>query len=166
MSCKTYKSMLHSYVGNELSDLEESLMRRHLEDCRDCRQEILEIKRLQNLMPQIKEKPIYLAEIKGNVMAAIKSSKAVRTVMYDSKVLWHMGISMIACGLLVFAMNFIPMTGEFASGSHNSSFAQHVGQKLVQPIAVLNKGLVQISNNIVDLNGITFRLEQKIRGGM
>lgn len=166
MSCKTYKNMLHSYIRNELSTMEEAAVKSHLKTCPDCGREVEEIKKLQAAISTIKQDKIQLDGIKVNIMNVIKTAKKAKTAVYDFKVLSRLGTSLVACGILAFLLNLS------SAGSHIDTAKiglpmemLNFKQKIVQPAALLNESLTGISNKIIDLNGISFRLEQKIKGG-
>lgn len=156
MSCKTYKELLHSYAAEELSELESSAVQKHLAGCNDCSKELQEIKTLKNLTIQMKLESINLDELKYNIMSAIKTTRKAAAA-YDARVVWKLGASMIACGLMVMVLNFTSLGNDYQF--------QSLGEKLSQPIAFINEGLEDMSSKIINLDGLTFRIQQKIRGG-
>jgi hypothetical protein len=167
MSCKTYNPMLHSYINNELNVLEKAEVERHLQECQECKNEELDIKRLKLVIDKAKPDKVQLMDIKQNIMAAIKVTVKARTAAYDIKVLGRLGASLIACGMLVLFLNFSALGNNIEAQRDKLGFgAQGVGQIVAQPIDIMSKGLTDMSSKILDLNGITFRLEQRIRGGM
>jgi len=167
MSCKTYSIMLHSYLNNELNELETKEVSKHLEKCPDCTKEAEEIKKLKVLASAVKIDMIQLEGLKKNIMSAIRLTKKVRTLSYDIKVLSRLGTSLVACGVLALFLNFSALGSNLEAHSDKFDYrVQEIGQKIGQPISVINKGLSEMSNKIIDLNGITFRIQQRNRGGM
>ena len=167
MSCKIYRPMLHSYTNNELSAIEKAELERHLRECSECRNEEAEIKKLKLIASAIKLDKVLLNDIKENIMAAIKVTAKASVAVYDFKVLGRLGASLIACGILVFFINFSTVGNSLETGSNKLNLnMQGIGQKISQPLGMINKGLADMSSKLVNLNGITFRLEQKIRGGI
>ncbi|MDF2840019.1 MAG: hypothetical protein K0Q99_791 [Clostridia bacterium] len=167
MSCKTNKEMLHSYTNNELSPLDTKAVSNHLEACTDCRREIAEIRKLKVILAEARPDKIDMIGLKESIMTAIRISKKVRTAAFDIKVMSRLATSLIACGLLVFFMSFTTLGSSLEAQSNKMNIdISGVSQKMVQPLAFINKGLQDMSSKLVDLNGITFRIQQKNRGGM
>lgn len=167
MDCKINKPMLHSYLNNELSISEATAVTKHLEECSYCRREIEEIKKLKVITAAIKIDMIPLEGLKNNIMAAIKITQKVRALSYDIKVLRRLGTSMVACGVIALLLNFTSMGSSLEIHSDKlSDDIWEARQKISQPISVINKGLTEMSDKLIDLNGITFRIKQKSRGGM
>ena len=166
MSCKTDQLLLHSYVNNELNSIEKAETERHLQECQECRNEAEEIRKLKVIISSIKPDKIQLNNIKGNIMAAIKVTAKASAVVYDFKVLGRLGRSLVACGILVLFLSFTTVGSNLEMHSSRLNIEmQGIGQKLTQPLSMINRGITDMSSKLVDLNGITFRLEQKIRGG-
>lgn len=167
MSCKIYKNMLHAYLGNELETFEKEAVQRHIQNCPDCSKETREIMQLKAVAAALKQDAPPLPGLKADIMSAIKAVKKVHTELYDIKVMGRLAGSMIACGILVFMLNFTSLGSglEMHADKMNSGFGD-VSKKITQPVAMINKGLIDLSTKIVNLNGITYRLEKKIRGGM
>lgn len=166
MSCKTDRLMLHSYINNELSPIEKAEIERHLKDCHECRNEEAEIRKLKLIVSSVKVDKVQLNSIKENIMAAIKVTAKASAVIYDFKVLGRLGNSLVACGILVFFLSFSTVGSNLEVHSDKlNSGVQGIGQKISQPLSIINRGITDMSSKLVDLNGITFRLEQKIRGG-
>jgi predicted anti-sigma-YlaC factor YlaD len=167
MSCKTYKEMLHSYTNSELSPLDTKAVSDHLATCTDCHREVAEIRKLKAILAEARPDRIELLGLKESIMTAIRITKKVRTAAFDIKVMSRLATSLIACGLLVFFMSFTTLGSSLEAQSNKINIdISGLSQKIVQPIALINKGLQDMSSKLVDLNGITFRLQQKIRGGM
>lgn len=167
MSCKIYREMLHSYINDELNALEATAVSEHLEACAACSKEVEEIKRLKVVAAAIKPEIIPISGLKENIMSAIKLTKKMRPAAYDVKVLGRLGASLVACGMLVMVLNFTSLGSNLEARSDKMNYdMQDIGQRITQPMALINEGLIDMSSKLVNLNGITFRLEQKIRGGM
>ena len=102
---------------------------------------------------------------KSNTLS-IKVTKKVSTVVYDFKVLTRLGTSLVACGIVVLFLSFSTFGNNLEARSNKLNLGmQGIGEKISQPFSIINKGLTDMSSKIVNLNGITFRLEQRIRGG-
>ncbi|MDF2892062.1 MAG: hypothetical protein K0R80_2429 [Clostridia bacterium] len=167
MSCKTYKPMLHSYINDELNFIEKTELEGHLQECAECRNEEEEIKKLKRILSAVKPDKLQFIEFKENIMAAIKVTVKASAVVYDFKVLSRLGASLIACGILALLLNFSAIGNNLEVSRDKINFnMQEIGQKVSQPLGFINEGLANMSSKLVNLNGITFRLEQKIRGGM
>lgn len=166
MNCNTERPMLHSYINNELNPTEKEEIRNHLLQCHECKNEEAEIRKLKLIISAVKLDKMQLDNIKGSIMAAIKITAKVSAAVYDFKVLSRLGKSLIACGILVLFFSFSTFGNHLEVQSNKLNWdMQGIIQKVSQPLSVVNKGLTDMSSKIVDLNGITFRLEQKIRGG-
>lgn len=166
MNCKIYKEMLHSYVSNELNPFEREEINKHLESCLYCRREHEEILQLKRIAAELKPQSFQLDDLKAGILAAITPLKPKITT-YDIKVIWRLGASLVACGVLALYLNFssvgIPSSTEASQRNEN---IKQFGQKLSQPFAAIHKGLSDMSDGIFNLNGISIRIEKKIRGGM
>jgi predicted anti-sigma-YlaC factor YlaD len=158
--------MLHSYINGELNQLECASVQAHLASCNDCSKEILEIKKLKSIIKQTKLESIKLDELKYNIMTAIKTTQKA-AASYDARVIWRLGTSLIACGLMVMVLNFTSFGSEAKLHMDKMNIEiQAIEEKITQPIAFINKGLAEMSSGIMNLDGITFRIQQRIRGGM
>lgn len=164
MSCKIYREMLHSYVSNELNPFEKEEMNKHLEGCPHCRREYEEILQLKRIAVELKPQVFQLDDLKAGILAAIAPLKKKPKVTYDIKVLWRLGASLVACGVLALYLTFTSV-GMGPNQEANQNMEQF-GQRLSQPFAAINKGLSDMSDSIFNLNGVTIRIEKKIRGGM
>lgn len=166
MDCKTDRLMLHSYINNELDSIEKAELESHLQSCNECKSEEAEIRKLKFIISSVKLDKIQLSNIKGNIMAAIKVTAKARAAVYDLKVLGRLGASLIACGIVVFFLSFSTIGNNLEVHSSKLNIGvQGIMQKVSQPFSAVNRGITDMSSKLVDLNGITFRLEQKIRGG-
>ena len=166
MSCKTDRLMLHSYINNELNPIKEAELKRHLQECHECKNEEAEIRKLKHIISAVNLDKIQLNNIKENIMAAIKITAKASAAVYDFKVLGRLGTSLIACGILVLFLSFSTFGNNLEVHSDKLNLGmQGIMQKISQPLSVVNKGITNMSSKLVDLNGITFRLEQKNRGG-
>lgn len=166
MSCKAYREMLHSYASNELNEIDHAAISEHLKSCAACSNELKEINSLKQVFSSLKSKGFQLDEIKCNIMSAIKKNKK-KTAAYDIKVLTKLGASMIACGIISMILNFTSLGDGLIqhTGCISTGFKSNVG-KLEQPMENFGKGLINMSDRIVSLDGIMFRIGQKIKGGM
>jgi hypothetical protein len=158
--------MLHSYINNELNSIEMAKVQSHLQNCDECKNEEAEIRKLKSIISSVKLDKIQLSSIKGNIMAAIKVTAKASAAVYDLKVLGRLAASLIACSILVFFISFSTLGSDLEVHSNKLNLGmQGIVQKISLPFSVVNKGFTDMSSKLVDLNGITFRLEQKIRGG-
>jgi anti-sigma factor RsiW len=166
MNCKIYKELLHSYVGNELNPFEREEMDKHLEGCLSCRRAYEEILQLKRIAAELKPQGFQLTGLKAGILAAITPLKP-KVPTYDIKVVWRLGASLVACGVLALYLNFSSagILPNAEAIQENQSIKQF-GQKLSQPFAALHKGLSDMSDGIFNLNGISIRIEKKNRGGM
>lgn len=166
MSCKVYKEKLHRYADNELSEIEKSVIAKHLEICPDCSNELAEIKKLRQMLGNLRFQGVQLDAVKQSIMSVIRESKK-KVPVYDIKVLTRLGASMIACGLIVLVLNFSSLGDRLEEYSLPISQAMRsTMEKINQPIAFINKGMSNVSDFVFNINGMTFEIEQKIKGGM
>lgn len=166
MSCKEYREILHSYANNELSEIQQTAISEHLESCVACKDELTEIKKLKQLLRTLKPEGFQLDELKGNIMSVIRANKK-KVAAYDIKVLTKLGASMVACGIIALVINFTSLgAGLTQYTAYISPGFESTSEKIDQPMAFINKGLINMSDGIVSLDGIMFRIGQKIKGGM
>ena len=167
MSCKIYKEMLHSYINKELNPFEASEVTKHLAVCPECRRQEAEILSLKAIAAELRPPMLPLDGLKESIMSAITTVKKVRPPSYDIRVLGSLGTSLVACGVLALFLNFSAVGSGLEASRPDKNPGWHAfGQRIVQPVAAFNKSLMDISDKLFDLNGITFRLENKFRGGM
>lgn len=166
MNCKLYKDMLHSYEKDELDETVKIQISEHLESCEACRIELTEIRKLRQLMGTLKPEGFQLGDMKQSIMSAIQAGKK-KLPAYDIKVLAKLGASMVACGIIALTLSFTDL------GDGIALYAGQIPQRLEdtesrwnQPMVLINKGLSNMSDTIVNLDGMMFKIQQKIEGGM
>lgn len=166
MSCKEYREILHSYANNELDEIQQAAISEHLESCAACSNELTEIKRLKQMLRALTPEAFQLEELKGNIMSVIRANKK-KVAAYDIKVLTRLGTSMVACGIIALVLNFTSLgAGLTQYAAYISPGLGSTSEKINQPMTFINERLVNMSDGIVNLDGMMFRLGQKIKGGM
>lgn len=166
MSCKEYREILHSYANNELGEIQQAAISEHLDSCAACNNELTEIKKLKQMLRTLTPEGFQLDELKGNIMSVIRANKK-KIATYDIKVLTRLGTSMVACGIIALVLNFTSLgAGLTQYTAYISPGFESTGEKINQPMAFINERLINMSDGIVNLDGIMFRLGQKIKGGM
>lgn len=167
MDCSRYRQSLHGYVSGSLNELEKQAVSRHLEKCEKCRSEADEISLLRRFFAESAAKaPAPAEDLKLSIMASIDLNryKPVRKVKRWEMTNW--GISLVAAGLILLLVNISPNGGSVIESNMNLlKVGESISERLSQPISTINSGLNGITNKIIQLDGISGRLEKEKKGG-
>ncbi|HYF75051.1 MAG TPA: zf-HC2 domain-containing protein [Candidatus Nitrosocosmicus sp.] len=166
MCCSEYKNSLHEYASGGLNELEYHAVTRHLKTCDKCRKELEEIKDMKailksgfqkNLMPPI--------DLKAGIMASINLNKYKKVYKNTLGELANWGMSLVAAGLILLFMNVAPANDIVHVQNEWDNTKQNITQKISQPFSSINESLDRFTNRIVELDGITGRIERDKKGG-
>lgn len=158
MTCLRNRDKWHSYVSQNLSEVELQKMTAHLEHCDKC----------QGIVASITETSAFLSrnrvildppkEIKINVMLAIDKYKYKKEPVSHQFTLnrRHLGVSMVAAGLILLAINLIPSARNFSSGQLAELNFQ-LGQQIALPFTHLSQALNASLEKIPKLNNTEAR---------
>lgn len=117
ITCYRSRDNWHSYVKNSLSEVELAEMTSHLANCSECREAVSLIR---ETIESFAKKRVILNPpdtIKLNIMMAIDKKMYLETSSpANSFALRNWGFSMIAAGILLFALNLSPLNQDFATG--------------------------------------------------
>lgn len=122
MTCYRNRDNWHSYVKNSLSEAELDEMASHLTHCPECRDVVSVIQKTVGSFAKTRINFRPPPEIKINVMMAIDKKLYVETMPSAHSFylfsLRNWGFSMIAAGILLFALNLTSLP-DFQTGQMN-----------------------------------------------
>lgn len=117
MTCYRSQSNWHSYVNNSLDQVELRELTSHLTKCPECRDIVSVIQTTASLFAESRAVLRPPVDIKINVMKAINHNRYKKSTnsshLFELK---NWGLSMVAAGLLLFALNLTSLTPNFESG--------------------------------------------------
>lgn len=144
MTCYRSKDNWHSYVKNSLNEAELNGLADHLTQCPECRKLVSVIQETERLLAKSRVTLCPPASLKLNVMMAIDKNRYKETSSYsfpqtqksanaDQRFgLNNWGLSMIAAGLLLLALNLTSLAPNFESGQFVELNSQ-IGKQLAHP---------------------------------
>jgi len=133
MTCYRSRSNWHSYVKNSLDAVELHELTAHLTKCPECREIVSVIQKTAYILAESRAVHIPPVAIKINVMQAIDKSRYKKGA--NSSHLFELrnwGLSMVAAGLLLFALNLTSLTPNFENG-RVAELNIEIGRKIAIP---------------------------------
>lgn len=116
MTCYRSRSNWHSYVKNSLDEVELNELTAHLTKCPECRDIVSIIQKTADIFAESRAVHRPPVDIKINVMEAIDKTRyqnvANSSHLFELK---NWGLSMVAAGLLLFALNITSLAPNFES---------------------------------------------------
>ena len=133
MTCYRSQSNWHSYVKNSLNEIEQREMTSHLLLCPECQSIVTAIRKTTATF--VKGRTILTPplDVKLNVMLSINKHKY--TVSANSSHLFELknwGLSMLAAGLLLFALNLTSLSPSF-EGNQVAELNSVLGKQITFP---------------------------------
>lgn len=114
MTCYRSRDNWHSYVKNSLNVAELNEMTTHLAHCSECLNTVFLIKETAGILATSRVDLSPPLAIKINVMTAIDKNKYKKFANSSHLfALKNQGLSMVAAGLLLFALNLTSLTPNF-----------------------------------------------------
>ncbi len=166
MHCNKYKNIYHEYVSGKLNELESHAVAKHLKSCDKCRREVEEIRELRTILRDGFHEGIAApAGLKSDIMALIdlKKYKNIHKNNLGEMASW--GMSLVAAGLILLFINMTPQDRIARVQYKWGARSGHIVQKIYRPFDSINGGLEKLTDGIVQLDGITGRLEKGREGG-
>ena len=133
MTCYRSRSNWHSYVKNSLDEVELNELTAHLTKCSECRKIVSVIQKTADILAESRAVHIPPVAIKINVMQGIDKSRYKKGE--NSSHLFELrnwGLSMVAAGLLLFALNLTSLTPNFENG-RVAELNIEIGRKIAIP---------------------------------
>lgn len=159
MDCSKCRESLHSYVSDALDTGGSTAVRRHLESCSKCSMEFTEILRLRELGRAAAGAIRLPQELKDSIMASIDLERYKPAKKKNSNELVKWGMSLVAAGLVMLLLNSVP-----ASYTHTFMPVRH--GKIIQTVDSFSRGFDRMSEELIQLDGITERLGKQYKGGI
>jgi len=120
MPCYRSRDNWHSYVKKSLSETELDEMTSHLDHCSECHDVVSVIQETVCSLTKSRVDFLPPTAIKINIMMAIDKNRYVENSPSANSsqffALKNWGLSMIAAGLLLFALNLTSLTPNFKAG--------------------------------------------------
>ncbi|EGW39396.1 zf-HC2 domain-containing protein [Desulfosporosinus sp. OT] len=133
MTCYRSQNSWHSYVKNSLDEAELHEMTAHLLLCSECRSLVSAIRETAGTFANDRVILTPPLEIKLNVMMAIDKHKYKKSTssshLFELK---NWGLSMLAAGLLLFALNLTSLVSPLAS-NHVTDLNTVLGKQMALP---------------------------------
>jgi hypothetical protein len=139
MTCFRIQGDWHSYVKKSLSELELHEMSTHLARCSQCRDIVSTIIETSCILTNYRTVPNCPADIKLNVMAAINKNKYKKGVSHSLFELKNLGLSMVAAGLILFAINLTTLPFNLEN-SQVLDIDNYIGEQLAMPFDRIGLG--------------------------
>jgi len=155
MDCGKCMENLHSYISGSLNELESKVISKHLKTCDKCRKranEIMELKRLAKISSEGVVIPP--PELKESIMAAIDFGKYKNVYKATFGEFTSWGKSLVAAGFIMLMINIAPA---------DISKVSNVTDKIIKPLSTINQSVGSFSNKVLELDGISGRIERLIR---
>jgi len=132
MTCYRSRDNWHSYVKDNLNALELEELTTHLTRCPECRRLAAGIQETAVILASSRVILPPPASIKLNVMIAIDKNKYKKENTSHRFEVKNWGLSMVATGLLLLALNLTSLTPNFLSGQVGELNNQ-IGKQMAHP---------------------------------
>jgi hypothetical protein len=139
MTCYRIQGDWHSYVKKSLSELELHEMSTHLARCSQCHDIVSSIMETSYILTNCRTVPSCPTDIKLNVMSAINKSKYKKGVSHTLFALKNLGLSMVAAGLILFAINLTPLPFSLEN-RQVFDINNYIGRQLAMPFDRIGLG--------------------------
>ena len=143
MDCSFIKLYLEAFDKGQLNKEMEEGIKSHLEYCRDCSQELEEIRRINKIFSEI-DPPSLPEDFTARVMSEIrKASKSPRKSIWQEFGKW--GVSFVAAGLIMLLLNFTSFDFNIVTLTISEKSPDFVNKIFeYAPSNILNRGFEQI----------------------
>jgi len=125
MNCKTAQLLLSAYLDSELSGGEMLRLRKHLCNCKECRQEEEELRSLKTILtgtPMI-EPP---ADFEERLCSAIFAPKKTETSRWMESWSFVSGVALVTAAVTLLVVNHLQSQGAAAQPSPNKVVAREL----------------------------------------
>ncbi|KLU61090.1 hypothetical protein CEB3_c26600 [Peptococcaceae bacterium CEB3] len=142
MTCFRSRARWHRYVRKSLSAAEMRKMAAHLEKCGECRARLAAIQETADFLAGARVDLMPPGTIKINVMAAIDQTKYKTETGFPrlSQSSKQLGLSLLAAGLILLAINLPPVVRSLESGRISDPNGQ-IGRQIELPFTHLGEVL-------------------------
>lgn len=166
MNCSRLRENLHTYAKGECDKAEEYEILMHLGNCSACSKELDEIKKVKQLLINHIEKAIIPLDLSDSIILAIDHNRYKKALNRKVIDISNWGRSMIAAGVIILVMNIFQPMYNGQQIQNNLVYATgSIGEKIVNKVDSINSGIAVLKVKLIELNGITSRVERNIRGG-
>jgi len=149
MYCDEVKNLLYEFIYNELEEEKHKEMEIHLESCKECHKEYLELKKL--LIEDMEQ----LIEVKNNVNAPEKLKRNINKLILNNYNDYFIKVASVAC-ILLFMVYAVPVAAYYLV--QNSPIEKYI--KIDNGIAhEFKEGKGKLVNSEFKMKGVTFKIE-------
>ena len=128
------------------------MIKEHLEECASCMTEYEKIKSIQSILSGIGKGMEAPQELSFGIMKSIDLERYKASGIYVLNNLKNWGISLIATGLIIAAINISPAIDISPNQSITTSKIAKIQDSIIRPIKVLNQSIVDIADWISDVS--------------
>jgi Domain of unknown function (DUF4179)/Putative zinc-finger len=149
MYCDEVKNLLYEFIYGELEEKKYKEIKEHLESCKECYKEYIELKKLllEDLEP--------LVETKNHTVAPETLKRNIKKSLGKSYSTYFMKVVSVAC-ILIFMVYVVPVAAYYLV--ENSPLEKYI--KIDSGIAhEFEEGKGQLVNAEYKMKGVTFKIE-------
>ena len=140
------------------------MMKEHLEGCTSCKAEYEKIKSIQSILSGIGKRTEAPQELSFGIMNAIDLERYKASSIYVLNNLRNWGISLIAAGLIIAAININPTIDILTNQNITGSNMAKVQDSIIRPIKILSQSLVNAADRISDISNMIMLEDSSLQG--
>ncbi len=152
LQCSRVRRSLYSYMKGDIEGLEKYMIKEHLNECPSCMEEYERIQDIQSILSNIGKRTKAPLDLSFGIMNAIDLEKYKVSGIYALNNLKNWGISFIAAGFIIAAMNINPFIDVSTNHSHNhNTTISNIGKiqdGIIAPIKLFNRSIVDVAGRI------------------
>lgn len=164
MQCSRVRRNLYSYIKGDIKGLEEYMMKEHLDGCSSCKAEYEKIKSIQSILSGIGKRTGAPQDLSFGIMNAIDLERYKASGIYVLNNLKNWGISLIAAGLIIAAINIYPAADTSANQSISTSNMAKIQDSIIRPIKIFNQSIVDVADRISDISCMMIMEDNSLQG--
>lgn len=164
MQCSRFRRNLYSYIKGDIKGLEEYMMKEHLEGCTSCKAEYEKIKSIQSILSGIGKRTEAPQELSFGIMNAIDLERYKASGIYVLNNLKNWGISLIAAGLIIAAINISPAIDISPNQSITTSNMAKIQDSIIRPVKIFNQSIVDVADRISDISFMMIMEDNSFQG--
>lgn len=164
MQCSRVRRNLYSYIKGDTKGLEEYMIKEHIDGCPSCMAEYEKIKSIQLILSGIGKRAGAPQDLSFGIMNAIDLERYKVSGIYALNNLKNWGISLIAAGLIIAAININPAIDISRNQSITTSNMAKIQDSIIRPIKIFNQSIVDVAGRISDISHMII-LEENLGQG-
>lgn len=140
------------------------MMKEHLEGCTSCKAEYEKIKSIQSILSGIGKRTEAPQELSFGIMNAIDLERYKASGIYVLNNLKNWGISLIAAGLIIAAINISPAIDISPNQSITTSNMAKIQDSIIRPVKIFNQSIVDVADRISDISFMMIMEDNSFQG--